>query len=75
MRKYPVAWCYILAFGISWFGMISIVLGSRGITPFDSPYLQFLSIFYAIGPALVAANLNQYFCRTFMFQALFSAIS
>lgn len=59
MRKYPVAWFYILAFGISWLGMISIVLGSQGITPFDSPYFQFLSIFYAIGPALAAAIVSQ----------------
>jgi hypothetical protein len=25
MRKYPIAWFYILTFGISWLGMISIV--------------------------------------------------
>ncbi|MGB8701640.1 MAG: type II CAAX endopeptidase family protein [Thermosynechococcaceae cyanobacterium] len=59
MRKYPVAWFYILAFGISWLGMISIVLSSRGIAPFDSPYFQFLSIFFAVGPALAAVILSQ----------------
>ncbi|WP_445171116.1 CPBP family glutamic-type intramembrane protease [Microcoleus sp.] len=59
MRKYPIAWFYILAFGISWLGMISIVLGSRGITPFASPYFQFLSIFYAVGPALAAVIVSQ----------------
>jgi hypothetical protein len=59
MKKYPVAWFYILAFGISWLRMISIVLGSRGITPFDSPYFQFLSIFYAVGPALAAVIVSQ----------------
>jgi uncharacterized protein len=59
MRKYPVAWFYILAFSISWLGMISIVLNSRGIAPFDSPYFQFLSIFYAIGPALAAVIVSQ----------------
>ncbi len=59
MRKYPVAWFYILAFGISWLGMTSIVLASRGIAPFDSPYFQFLSIFYAIGPALAAMIVSQ----------------
>ena len=32
MRKYPAVWFYILAFGISWIGMISAVLGSRGIS-------------------------------------------
>jgi uncharacterized protein len=59
MRKYPIAWFYILAFGISWLGMISTVLGSRGIAPFDSPYFQFLSIFYAVGPALAAVIVSQ----------------
>jgi uncharacterized protein len=54
MRKYPVTWFYILAFGISWLGMISVVLSSRGIAPFDSPYFQFLSIFYTVGPAVAA---------------------
>lgn len=59
MRKYPLTWFYILAFGISWLGMISAVLGSRGITPFDNPYFQILSIFYAIGPALAALIVSQ----------------
>jgi uncharacterized protein len=59
MRKYPLTWFYILAFGISWLGMISIVLTSRGIAPFDSPYFQFLSIFYAVGPALAAMIVSQ----------------
>jgi uncharacterized protein len=59
MRKYPIAWFYILAFGMSWLGMISIVLASQGIAPFDSPYFQFLSIFYAVGPALAAVIVSQ----------------
>jgi uncharacterized protein len=59
MRKYPIAGFYILAFAISWIGMISMVLSSRNIAPFDSPYFQFLSIFYAIGPALAAAIVTQ----------------
>lgn len=59
MRNYPVAWFYILAFSISWLGMISTVLASRGIAPFDSPYFLFLSIFYAIGPALAALIVAQ----------------
>jgi membrane protease YdiL (CAAX protease family) len=59
MRKYPVTWFYILAFGISWLGMISIVLASRGIAPFYRPYFLFLSIFYAIGPALAAMIVTQ----------------
>lgn len=59
MRKYPVVWFYILAFSISWLGMISAVLGSRDIAPFDNPYFQLLSIFYAIGPALAAVIVSQ----------------
>ena len=59
MRKYPVAWFYILAFSISWLGMISIVLASRGIAPFYRPYFLGLSIFYAIGPALAAVIVSQ----------------
>jgi uncharacterized protein len=59
MRKYPVIWFYLLAFGISWLGMISIVLSARGIAPFDNPYFQWLSIFYVIGPALAAVIASQ----------------
>jgi hypothetical protein len=33
MRKYPIAWFYISAFGISWLSMISIVL-ELGFTQF-----------------------------------------
>jgi uncharacterized protein len=59
MRKYPIVWFYILAFGISWLGMISAVLASRGIAPFYRPYFLFLSIFFAIGPALAAVIMSQ----------------
>jgi uncharacterized protein len=59
MRKYPIAWFYILAFGISWLGMISVVLVSRGIAPVYRPYFLVLSIFYAIGPALAAVIVSQ----------------
>jgi uncharacterized protein len=59
MRKYPVTWFYILAFGISWLGMISAVLASRGIAPFYRPYFLVLSIFFAIGPALAAVIVSQ----------------
>ena len=59
MKKHPVTWFYILAFGISWLGMISAALGSRAIAPFDSPYVQILSIFYAVGPALAAVIVSQ----------------
>ncbi|MGB6016467.1 MAG: type II CAAX endopeptidase family protein, partial [Nodosilinea sp.] len=54
MKKHPVIWFYILAFSLSWLGMISAALGSRNIAPFDSPYFQLLSIFYVVGPALAA---------------------
>jgi uncharacterized protein len=59
MRKYPIVWFYILAFSISWLGMISVVLVSRGIAPSYRPYFLVLSIFYAIGPALAAAIVSQ----------------
>ncbi|MBD1855309.1 CPBP family intramembrane metalloprotease [Leptolyngbya sp. FACHB-1624] len=54
MKKHPVAWFYSLAFAISWLGMISAALGSHRIAPFDSPYIQLLTVFYAVGPALAA---------------------
>ena len=59
MRKYPVIWFYSLAFGISWLGMIPVVLTSRGIAPSYLPYFQLLSIFYVIGPALAAVIVSQ----------------
>ena len=59
MKKYPVAWFYLLAFGISWIGMISAALGSHRIAPFGSPYIQLLSIFYAVGPALAAVIVSR----------------
>lgn len=59
MKKHPVIWFYILAFSLSWLGMISAVLGSRNIAPFDSPYFQLFSIFYAIGPAIAAVIVSQ----------------
>ncbi len=59
MRKYPITWFYILAFGMSWLGMISAVLASRGIAPFYRPYFLVLSIFFAIGPALAAVIVSR----------------
>lgn len=59
MRKYPVTWFYILAFGISWLGLIPGVLGSRGIAPFDNPYVQLLGILFSIGPTLAAVIMSQ----------------
>jgi membrane protease YdiL (CAAX protease family) len=54
MRKHPVVWFYILAFGISWLGWIPVAIGSHGIAPFDSPYFQLFLILAAVGPALAA---------------------
>ncbi len=59
MKKHPVTWFYILAFGISWIGLIPGVLGSRGIAPFDSLFVQFLGILFSIGPALAAVIMSQ----------------
>jgi membrane protease YdiL (CAAX protease family) len=59
MKKHPVIWFYVLAFGISWIGLIPGVLGSRGIASFDSPFIQFLGILFAIGPALAAVIMSQ----------------
>lgn len=59
MKKYPVIWFYILAFGISWIGMVSVILASRDIAPLYRTYFLVLSIFYAIGPALAAVIVAQ----------------
>jgi membrane protease YdiL (CAAX protease family) len=59
MRKYPLTWFYVLAFGISWIGLIPGVLGSRGIAPFDHPYFQLLGILFSIGPTLAAVIMSQ----------------
>lgn len=54
MRKHPVVWFYILAFGISWLGWIPLALGSHGVRPFDQPAFQSLLILPAVGPGLAA---------------------
>lgn len=59
MKKHPVVWFYILAFGISWLGWVPVALGSRGIAPFDQPYFQFLLLLPVIGPALAAVIVAQ----------------
>lgn len=59
MKKHPVVWFYILAFVISWIGLIPGVLGSRGIAPFDNSFVQFLGILFSIGPALAAVIISQ----------------
>ena len=59
MRKHPIAWFYILAFGISWLGWVPVASGSHGIAPFDNPYFQFLLILPVVGPALAAIIVTQ----------------
>ena len=59
MKKHPVTGFYSLAFAISWLGLLPGVLGSRGIAPFDSPFVQFLGILFSIGPALAAVMMSQ----------------
>lgn len=54
MKKHPLIWFYVLAFGLSWFGWVPLALGSHGIAPFDNPSFQILLIFPAVGPALAA---------------------
>lgn len=39
--------------------MVSAALGSHRTAPFDNPYFQLLSIFYAIGPALAAVIVSR----------------
>ncbi len=54
MKKHPLVWFYVLAFGISWFGWLPIAAGSQGVSPFDHPIFQVLLILPAIGPMLAA---------------------
>jgi len=59
MQRHPILWFYLLAFSISWIGLIPAVLGSQGIAPFDSLFVQFFSIFFSVGPALAAVIMSQ----------------
>ena len=59
MKKNPVVWFYVLAFGITWLGMIPGALGSHGISPFDNPNMQLLMFFSSLGPALAAVIMSQ----------------
>lgn len=54
MHKHPLVWFYLLAFSMAQLGWIPVVMGSRGIAPFDHPYFQFLLILPALAPALAA---------------------
>ncbi len=54
MKKHPLVWFYVLAFGIAWLGWLPMVAASHGVALFDSPAFQFLLILPAIGPALAA---------------------
>ncbi len=39
--------------------MIPGALGSHGIAPFNSPYIQVLVFFSSLGPALAAVTMSQ----------------
>jgi membrane protease YdiL (CAAX protease family) len=55
MRRHPVVGFYILAFGISWIGLVPGVLASRGISPFGDPYVMLLfGILFSAGPTIAA---------------------
>lgn len=54
MRRHPVVWFYVLAFGISWLGWMPMVVGSHGVAPFDQPAFRLLLILPAVGPAAAA---------------------
>ncbi|HOR01085.1 MAG TPA: CPBP family intramembrane metalloprotease [Anaerolineae bacterium] len=54
MKKHPVLFFYILAFGLSWLGWAPQVAGSRGIAPFDHPAFALGLLLAALGPAIAA---------------------
>jgi membrane protease YdiL (CAAX protease family) len=51
IKRHPVVFFYVLAFGITWLGWIPQTLHSYGLFPFDHPLLGFLG---AAGPTLAA---------------------
>jgi len=53
-KEHPIIYFYVLAFVISWLGWGPIVVGSRGIPPFNTPLIQILLILPALGPTLAA---------------------
>ena len=54
MKKHPLLWFYILAFGISWLGWLPFVASSQGIFSCNNPLFNIFLILPAIGPALAA---------------------
>lgn len=51
VRRNPVLWFYLLAFGISWLGMLPLTLYGRGYFPFTSPVFNAIG---GLGPTLAA---------------------
>jgi membrane protease YdiL (CAAX protease family) len=74
MRRHPVVWFYILAFGISWLGWLPMTLGSRGWEFFNNPSFQFLLILPAIGPMLAAVIVTRAAYGKAKVDALFRAL-
>lgn len=54
-KRYPVLSFYILAFALSWLGLVPAVAGSYGIAPFDQPaFGLYFGLFFTTGPAIAA---------------------
>jgi membrane protease YdiL (CAAX protease family) len=54
MKKYPLIFFYLIAIGIAWLGWAPLVLGSQGVSAFQSPFFQVLLILPATSPMLAA---------------------
>jgi len=74
MRKHPVFWFYVLAFGISWLGWMPTVMASRGVGPFDQPVFRLLLILPAVGPAAAAVIVTRAAYGKAQVETLFQAL-
>lgn len=74
MRRHPVFWFYVLAFGISWLGWMPTVLGSHGVAPFDQPGFRLLLILPAVGPAVAAVTVTRAVYGKAQVEVLFKAL-
>jgi hypothetical protein len=72
MKKYPLVWFYILAFGIAWLGWVPVALGSRGLAPIGFPFLLVLP---AIAPALAAVLVTLFHLSLNTFGAVIAGVS
>ena len=54
MKKNPLIAYYLIAILIAWLGWAPLVLGSRGVSAFQSPFFQVLLILPAVSPMLAA---------------------